>query len=441
MIERHLAAGLLADSLDRREADGGQRLRRQDGQGRGQGGQPERLGKPARPWADETANRIGGDEETGRNQQSHHQVRWHEVPRGGRPGGMHRQHGLRELRQMADSQAEHRQQEDQQQPVLPVPGPAREQPNQQEVQADFKRRQQLAVESAQAHDVAKIPGQAVTAFFQGPGLPRPDLLHGSADRDTAAEHEQVVRGIRQNARYGPEQRNAGLPPGRRAERRPARIGAGLRPLRPGPEAERRRGGQGDRRVLQPGPRQGERDSGQSPLPPPGIPPEAAQSDEQEPQREERGGGFHAAHQRSMPGQERERGEQQDPRQARQPPGQDDQADRAGDQRELEGLDPVERRLRIENPVEGRDEEQPERVVAVRLRDPAIEGRELPCGQVPRNLAVVEGVIEVEVEQVHQVQVAEELAEIHRAAAQESAEEKDQRPFPRQLPAGNPRPRG
>ena len=137
---------------------------------------------------------------------------------------------------------------------------------------------------------------------------------------------------------------------------------------------------------------------------------------------------------------RQRGEHQIPRHARQPGGRSDERHATGNQHDLERLDGEQRGFLVEYPVERRDQKQPEGVVSVGARDAAVEGRELPPGQVAGDLEVIEGVVGAHVaDQVDEIEAGEhvpgEPGPVGQGAPEEQNEQRVTQPGGQSCPRG------
>ena len=144
---------------------------------------------PGQPRHDELPEQADPDIAPDRNQDRHHQTRRHKVPGPSQFREMQVEDEMPKRRQVADSEAKRPDQEDCGEPV----GPASPDPQQdQQMGADFERRQQLAVERLEVHRLLETLRETVASVTH-PFVLRPHPLHRPAHRHGAAEHQAVVR--------------------------------------------------------------------------------------------------------------------------------------------------------------------------------------------------------------------------------------------------------
>ena len=212
-----------------------------------------------------------------------------------------------------------------------------------------------------------------------------------------------------------------------AERARSPNGALGRSLLPRPldEAQRRCRRQRYGDVLQAHPGEGKGYRGQRPLPPHRASGKEAGGQNEQAQHEQRRRRFQSRNHEGDVVEHRQRGEHQNPRQARQPGGRGDEGHAAGNQHDLERLDGEQRPFGVEYPVERRDQKQPEGVISVGARDAAIEGGELPLGQVAGDLEVVEGVIVRVGDQVDEIEAGEHVPSEPGPVGQDARDEQDE----------------
>ena len=200
------------------------------------------------------------------------------------------------------------------------------------------------------------------------------------------------------------------------------------PARPLEEAQRGRRRHRDGHPLQARPGQCEGHRRKRPPPARRVAHEETHGQQQQPQHEQHQGRFQAQQHAAPRIEGRQHGEQQEPRQPRHPRRHGDQRHAASDEHDLERLDGEQRLGLVEHPVQGREQEQPQRVVAVGAGDAAVEGREPPLGHVVGDLEVVERVVVAHVpQQVDEVEAVEHVPGEARPVAQDADhEQREQR---------------
>ena len=181
------------------------------------------------------------------------------------------------------------------------------------------------------------------------------------------------------------------------------------PARPLEEAQRRRRPHRDGGPLQARPGQRKGHGRERPLPPRRVVREEAHGQHQQPEHEEHQRRLQAEQHAGLRIEGRQHGEQQEPRQTRHPRRNGDQRHPATDEHDLERLEDEQRLGLVEHPVEGREQEQPQRVVAVGAGEAAVEGREPALGHVVGDLEVVERVVPVALaDQVDEVEAVQRV---------------------------------
>ena len=112
---------------------------------------------------------------------------------------------------------------------------------------------------------------------------------------------------------------------------------------------------------------------------------------------------------------------------RQPRRQSDERHAASHQQDLERLDGEQRLHRVEHPIERRDEQQPNGMIAIGASDSAIKGGELAFGQVLGNFEVVEGIVRIDlVDQVKQIEIDQQMPSEAGAIGQNRNEKQGER---------------
>ena len=176
------------------------RLGQQDNRAGDANAHTQQTGRAGIPWPDEPADEVNSNITPYRNRQRHHQVRRHKIPAVDSKNGMRCGNNLSKLRQMTHRQAEHPDQKNQQQPVVPIPGAPRAPPDQQQVGADLQRHQQFKVKELRLQDCPEVADDAVSFRLILPTELRPGLLGDAAHRHNAAESQPVIDEVDQYAR-------------------------------------------------------------------------------------------------------------------------------------------------------------------------------------------------------------------------------------------------
>ena len=349
---------------------------------------------------------------------------------------MHGKNALRELGQMAGGQADDAGREGQQQRVLAVAGTAREPPDQEPVDAYFQDREEFVVVGFRLRERLDARRKAVAPFLFPRALGK-ERLDRSADRDHAAKDDAVVGEVDEEASEGPGKRRRGMQPQEpeqcpgkrqrptRAARRAGRraVASTGQPPRPLEEAQACHRRHCDGGAFQAHPRQREGQRRKRPPPARRVAREETHEQQQQPEHEQHQGCLQAEQHAGLRIERRQDGEQQDPGQTRHARRDGDQGHANGKQPDLERLEDEQRLGLVDYPVEGREQEQPQRVVAVGAREAAVEGRELALGHVVGDLVVVERIVVAHVpHQVDEVEAVEHVPGEDRPVGQDAHDE-------------------